>query len=110
MIAARLTATVANYTDASATIGMLTSKLGRAHGLLLARPLKSDWLRTTLILSCALSAYVALLVSATVACTVSCTAALADPTTDSHRNRLIHSASPYLLQHAHNPVDWYPWG
>jgi uncharacterized protein YyaL (SSP411 family) len=25
-------------------------------------------------------------------------------------NRLIHSASPYLLQHAHNPVDWYPWG
>ena len=25
-------------------------------------------------------------------------------------NRLIHSLSPYLLQHAHNPVDWYPWG
>ena len=25
-------------------------------------------------------------------------------------NRLIHEASPYLLQHAHNPVDWYPWG
>lgn len=25
-------------------------------------------------------------------------------------NRLIHSASPYLLQHAHNPVDWYEWG
>ena len=25
-------------------------------------------------------------------------------------NRLIHSSSPYLLQHAHNPVDWYPWG
>jgi uncharacterized protein YyaL (SSP411 family)/aryl-alcohol dehydrogenase-like predicted oxidoreductase len=25
-------------------------------------------------------------------------------------NRLIHSTSPYLLQHAHNPVDWYPWG
>ncbi len=24
-------------------------------------------------------------------------------------NRLLHSASPYLLQHAHNPVDWYPW-
>ncbi len=24
-------------------------------------------------------------------------------------NRLIHSASPYLLQHAHNPVDWWPW-
>uniref|UniRef100_UPI00359357F1 DUF255 domain-containing protein n=1 Tax=Aquiflexum sp. TaxID=1872584 RepID=UPI00359357F1 len=25
-------------------------------------------------------------------------------------NQLIHSQSPYLLQHAHNPVDWYPWG
>lgn len=25
-------------------------------------------------------------------------------------NRLIHSSSPYLLQHAYNPVDWYPWG
>lgn len=25
-------------------------------------------------------------------------------------NRLIQSQSPYLLQHAHNPVDWYPWG
>lgn len=27
-----------------------------------------------------------------------------------HQNRLIHSTSPYLLQHAHNPVDWYEWG
>lgn len=27
-----------------------------------------------------------------------------------HVNRLIHEASPYLLQHARNPVDWYPWG
>lgn len=26
------------------------------------------------------------------------------------RNRLARSTSPYLLQHAHNPVDWYPWG
>lgn len=25
-------------------------------------------------------------------------------------NRLIHEKSPYLLQHAHNPVNWYPWG
>lgn len=25
-------------------------------------------------------------------------------------NRLAHSTSPYLLQHAANPVDWYPWG
>ncbi|MHC4551313.1 MAG: DUF255 domain-containing protein, partial [Planctomycetota bacterium] len=27
-----------------------------------------------------------------------------------HTNRLIHEASPYLQQHAHNPVDWFPWG
>jgi uncharacterized protein YyaL (SSP411 family) len=25
-------------------------------------------------------------------------------------NRLAHESSPYLLQHQHNPVDWYPWG
>ena len=25
-------------------------------------------------------------------------------------NRLINEQSPYLLQHAHNPVEWYPWG
>ncbi len=32
--------------------------------------------------------------------------------TQHHRytNRLIHEKSPYLLLHAHNPVDWYPWG
>jgi hypothetical protein len=27
-----------------------------------------------------------------------------------HTNRLAGESSPYLLQHAHNPVDWYPWG
>ncbi|KAK7284684.1 hypothetical protein RJT34_19434 [Clitoria ternatea] len=27
-----------------------------------------------------------------------------------HTNRLASEQSPYLLQHAHNPVDWYPWG
>lgn len=26
-----------------------------------------------------------------------------------YTNRLIHEKSPYLLQHSHNPVDWYPW-
>ena len=26
------------------------------------------------------------------------------------QNRLLSEKSPYLLQHAHNPVDWYPWG
>jgi uncharacterized protein YyaL (SSP411 family) len=30
--------------------------------------------------------------------------------TQKHTNRLINETSPYLLQHAHNPVDWYPWG
>ena len=25
-------------------------------------------------------------------------------------NQLVHESSPYLLQHANNPVDWYPWG
>ena len=28
----------------------------------------------------------------------------------SHENRLAHETSPYLLQHKHNPVDWWPWG
>lgn len=27
-----------------------------------------------------------------------------------YTNRLIGETSPYLKQHAHNPVDWYPWG
>jgi len=31
------------------------------------------------------------------------------PTTVPHTNRLIDETSPYLLQHAHNPVDWFPW-
>jgi uncharacterized protein YyaL (SSP411 family) len=37
---------------------------------------------------------------------------VADPTParPEHTNRLAHEKSPYLLQHAHNPVDWYPWG
>lgn len=30
--------------------------------------------------------------------------------TDAPPNRLAHETSPYLLQHARNPVDWYPWG
>jgi uncharacterized protein YyaL (SSP411 family) len=29
---------------------------------------------------------------------------------DKFTNRLVNETSPYLLQHAHNPVDWYPWG
>ncbi|MEL7427268.1 MAG: DUF255 domain-containing protein, partial [Bacteroidota bacterium] len=27
-----------------------------------------------------------------------------------YTNALIDESSPYLLQHAHNPVNWYPWG
>lgn len=27
-----------------------------------------------------------------------------------HSNKLLQETSPYLLQHAHNPVNWYPWG
>src|SRR3989441_5511760 len=30
--------------------------------------------------------------------------------TAQHSNRLIQETSPYLLQHAHNPVEWFPWG
>jgi uncharacterized protein YyaL (SSP411 family) len=32
------------------------------------------------------------------------------PAVSQHKNRLVGEKSPYLLQHAHNPVDWYPWG
>jgi uncharacterized protein YyaL (SSP411 family) len=32
------------------------------------------------------------------------------PAVSQHTNRLVGEKSPYLLQHAHNPVDWYPWG
>jgi uncharacterized protein YyaL (SSP411 family) len=36
----------------------------------------------------------------------------AEPAAEKARpaNHLAHESSPYLLQHAHNPVDWYPWG
>jgi uncharacterized protein YyaL (SSP411 family) len=37
-------------------------------------------------------------------------AAEVQPANPVHTNRLAHEKSPYLLQHAHNPVDWYPWG
>jgi len=37
-------------------------------------------------------------------------AAEIQPANPAHTNRLAHEKSPYLLQHAHNPVDWYPWG
>ena len=37
-------------------------------------------------------------------------AAEVSPAAPMHTNRLAREKSPYLLQHAHNPVDWYPWG
>src|SRR6266516_674029 len=33
-----------------------------------------------------------------------------EPGRERNANRLVGEASPYLLQHAYNPVDWYPWG
>lgn len=33
-----------------------------------------------------------------------------DKSEHQYTNHLIHESSPYLLQHAHNPVDWHPWG
>ncbi len=33
-----------------------------------------------------------------------------NPVTYPYTNELIHESSPYLLEHAHNPVNWYPWG
>jgi len=38
------------------------------------------------------------------------TPASSDPSAARPANRLARETSPYLLQHAHNPVDWYPWG
>src|SRR3990172_2304095 len=35
---------------------------------------------------------------------------MSDPAPSSFTNRLAGEKSPYLRQHAHNPVDWYPWG
>ncbi|PNW80829.1 hypothetical protein CHLRE_07g331250v5 [Chlamydomonas reinhardtii] len=37
-------------------------------------------------------------------------AAASGPRVPRHTNRLAAEESPYLLQHKHNPVDWYPWG
>lgn len=35
---------------------------------------------------------------------------MSTPSTSAHENRLARETSPYLLQHKHNPVDWWPWG
>jgi uncharacterized protein len=35
---------------------------------------------------------------------------MSDAASPKHTNELVHEKSPYLLQHAHNPVNWLPWG
>ncbi len=50
------------------------------------------------------------LAAAAIACVLLVVPAVAETAPQADTNRLIHSASPYLLQHAHNPVDWHPWG
>ncbi len=42
--------------------------------------------------------------------TSSCTSQNQPPMEHTYTNELIHETSPYLLQHAHNPVNWVPWG
>ena len=44
------------------------------------------------------------------ACLLVLQAPPSEPIKRMHTNRLMHEKSPYLLQHAHNPVDWYAWG
>jgi uncharacterized protein len=51
-----------------------------------------------------------ILAEAAVACVLFAAPAIAETPPEVHTNRLIDSTSPYLLQHADNPVDWYPWG
>jgi len=35
---------------------------------------------------------------------------MSSPQNTAHVNRLAQATSPYLLQHQHNPVDWWTWG
>jgi uncharacterized protein YyaL (SSP411 family) len=51
-----------------------------------------------------------LLARGAVVCALLAAQAIAGTPPEAYTNELIHSASPYLLQHAHNPVNWYPWG
>ena len=53
---------------------------------------------------------VPLLGGVVVVCALIAAQAIAGTPPGAYANQLIHSASPYLLQHAHNPVNWYPWG
>lgn len=51
-----------------------------------------------------------LLIGTVLAALASGPEAKADPEPKAPANRLAKETSPYLLLHAHNPVDWYPWG
>jgi len=53
-----------------------------------------------------------ILVISLVACSAKEDSNMSHPSTTEHKhtNHLIGENSPYLLSHAHNPVDWYPWG
>ena len=42
--------------------------------------------------------------------TIACTSQNGKMQSTPHSNHLVHESSPYLLQHANNPVDWHPWG
>jgi hypothetical protein len=41
---------------------------------------------------------------------IKCCEKLSNENNHKYTNKLLLEKSPYLLQHAHNPVDWYPWG
>jgi len=53
---------------------------------------------------------VSVILLATMLTNASCGNNLSGSNNNMHTNRLIKEKSPYLLQHAHNPVDWYAWG
>ncbi len=46
----------------------------------------------------------------TIACQTQKKPTMSEKPKHRYTNKLIHESSPYLLQHAHNPVDWQPWG
>ena len=52
----------------------------------------------------------AFLLMALVSCNAEEKSSKGEPVTHKYTNKLIDETSPYLLQHAHNPVNWYRWG
>ena len=74
----------------------------------------SIWQRCSRILSGLTLAVVLMVTGGRVAAANAATAASPTPAVKvdgkTYTNRLINSHDPYLLLHAHNPGDWYPWG